>query len=111
VRFTARGTPRFITNCHCRDCRRATAAAFSTWIGYDSADVSWQGPLAIHHSSPTVSRGFCARCGTPLSYSGKQWSRETHLLAGAFDEQDDLVPTEDSFVEEKLPWVKLVGGA
>jgi hypothetical protein len=47
VRFTARGTPRFITNCHCRDCRRATAAAFSTWIGYDSADVSWQGPLAI----------------------------------------------------------------
>ncbi|MFO7324634.1 MAG: GFA family protein [Pseudomonadota bacterium] len=108
VRFTARGRPRFISNCHCLDCRRATGAPFSTWVGFDSEQVSWKGERAIHHSSPTVSRGYCARCGTPLSYSGKQWSKETHLLVGTFDHQEGLVPTVDSFPEERLPWVQLI---
>lgn len=107
VRFAARGTPKFICNCHCADCRRCTAAAFSTWVGFDSTQVAWTGKRSIYHSSPDVSRGYCARCGTPLSYSGKQWSRETHLLIGAFDLQQDLVPTGDSVVEDRLPWVHL----
>ena len=108
VRFAASGSPKFVSNCHCAQCRRATGAAFSTWVGFDTEQVSWQGTRAIHHSSPTVSRGFCAICGTPLSYSGKQWSAETHLLIGTFDDTSELVPTADSFPEERLPWVQLV---
>lgn len=110
VRFEAHGVPRFIVNCHCGDCRKATGAAFSTWVGYDSANVSWTGQRSMYASSPTVQRGFCARCGTPLSYSGKEWIAETHLLAGVFDEQADLVPTGDAYPGEKLDWVALVGG-
>lgn len=108
VRFEARGAPKFIANCHCADCRKATAAPFSTWVGYDSPNVTWTGERSIHASSPTVKRGYCAACGTPLSYSGKKWSAETHLLVGAFDDPAGLVPTGDSFPEEKLPWVPLV---
>ncbi len=108
LRFVAHGTPRFITNCHCRDCRRATGAPFSTWVGFDSRNVSWTGERAIHRSSPDVARGFCGRCGTPMSYSGKQWAAQTHLLIGTFDDQDDLVPTGDTFVAEKLAWVQRV---
>lgn len=108
VRFEARGEPKFVANCHCRDCRRATAAPFSTWVGFDAPNVSWQGQRAIYESSPTVSRGFCAACGTPLSYSGKKWAAETHLLIGCFDEPRELAPKGDVFVEEKLPWVKTI---
>lgn len=107
VRFDALGAPKFIANCHCRDCRRATGAPFSTWVGYKSDKVSWQGERVLHASSPTVQRGFCGRCGTPLSYSGKQWAAETHLLVGTFDDTVDLVPTGDSFPDERLPWVRL----
>lgn len=107
VRFRAAGTPRFVSNCHCADCRKATGAPFSTWVGYLSENVSWQGDRMLFASSPTVSRGFCARCGTPLSYTGKQWSAETHLLIGTFDHPADLVPQGDSFTTEKLPWVHL----
>lgn len=109
VRFEAHGTPRFIANCHCRDCRKATGAAFSTWVGYDSDKVDWLGQRAIFESSPTVKRGYCAACGTPLSYSGKQWAAETHLLIGTFDDPGNLVPSGDSFKAEKLPWVKTRG--
>src|SRR5690606_39750123 len=69
VRYAARGTPKFIPNCLCRDCRRATGAPFSTWVGFDTERVSWEGERAIYRSSPSVSRGYCAQCGTPLSYS------------------------------------------
>jgi hypothetical protein len=110
VRFEARDVPRFIVNCHCADCRKATGAAFSTWVGYDSAKVSWTGQRSLHASSPTVRRGFCAGCGTPLSYSGKEWAAETHFLIGAFDESLDLVPTADAYAGEKLDWVVLIAG-
>lgn len=110
LRFEARGVPRFIVNCHCGDCRKATGAAFSTWVGYDSSDVSWIGQRSIWKSSPDVQRGFCASCGTPLSYSGKQWIAETHLLIGVFDERADLAPTADAYAKEKLEWVGLIAG-
>lgn len=106
VRFEAHGPPRFVSNCHCKDCRKATGAAFSTWVGYDSARVQWQAERAIFESSPSVKRGYCAACGTPLSYSGRQWAAETHLLIGTFDDPGGLEPGEDTFAGERLPWVK-----
>jgi hypothetical protein len=108
VRFEALGPPRFISNCHCGECRRSSGAAFSTWIGYDSGNVTWQGERALHASSPSVKRGFCRTCGTPLSYSGKKWAAETHLLIGTFDMPHALVPTGDAFAAEKLSWTPLV---
>lgn len=108
VRFEARGKPKFVANCHCQDCRRATGAAFSTWIGFDTPNVSWFGERALHERKDMVRRGFCALCGTPLSYSGKQWVAETHLLLGTFDDPTTLTPDEDVNVDEKLPWVQLV---
>lgn len=108
VRFEARGAPKFIANCHCLDCRRASGAAFSTWVGFDTPNVQWRGHRTVHASSPGVQRGFCAICGTPLSYSGKQWAAETHLLIGSFDRNDDLVPDEDVNTGEKLSWVRVL---
>lgn len=108
VRFEARGKPKFVANCHCQDCRRATGAASSTWVGFDTPDVSWFGERTLHERKDMVRRGFCPRCGTPLSYSGKQWATETHLLIGTFDDPLTLTPDEDVNVAEKLPWVHLV---
>jgi hypothetical protein len=108
VRFEAIGPPKFISNCHCQDCRRATAAAFATWVGYESDKVRWHGERALFESSATVKRGFCSTCGTPLSYTGKKWSSETHLLIGTFDKAGELTPAGDAFAGEKLPWTQLM---
>jgi hypothetical protein len=105
TRFDARGAPKFVGNCHCEDCRRATGAAFSTYVGYLDGDVAWSGaPRKIFESSSGVRRGFCGACGTPLSYQGSKWAGETHLFVGAFDEASDLIPTGDVFSKEALPW-------
>lgn len=104
-RFEAKGAPKFIGNCHCEDCRRATAAAFSTYVGYLDDQVRWSGAdRKIFQSSKGVRRGFCGDCGTPLSYQGEKWAGETHLFIGTFDDPRGLTPTSDVFTKEALPW-------
>lgn len=106
VRFTAEGEAKFSARCHCTSCRRATGAEFSTWVGWRDEQVSWSTSEPLFYaSSKGVQRGFCGRCGTPLSYSGKKWPGETHLLIGLFDAPQDFPPHGDAFRDEALPWV------
>lgn len=105
VRFETSGAPKFVANCHCRSCRKATGAAFSTWVGFDNAAVRWTTPApAFYASSDGVRRGHCASCGTPLSYEGEKWAGETHFLIGVFDDPSAFVPRTDVFTEDALPW-------
>ena len=111
VKFETRGTPRFVANCHCANCRRATGAAFSTWVGFTDDQIIWAGERASYASSEGVARGFCKDCGTPLSYQGAKWDGETHILIGAFDQPEDFTPKGDVFTEEALPFSKPPGAA
>ncbi|MEE2567714.1 GFA family protein [Hyphobacterium marinum] len=106
VSFVTEGPPKFVANCHCGDCRKATGAAFSTWVGYRNDQVRWTGERTVFQSSPGVSRGFCAACGSPLTYQGEKWPGETHLLIGAFDQPEAFIPTGHVFADEALPWSK-----
>lgn len=105
VRFETTGDPKFISNCHCRACRKATGAAFSTWVGFAEENARWlkQSP-SFFESSPGVSRGYCAKCGTPLTYAGAKWPGEIHFLIGAFDKPENFEPSGDAFAEDALAW-------
>lgn len=110
VRFEARGAPRFISNCHCESCRRASSAPSVTWAGFADANVSLgEGALAAYASSPGVTRYFCGRCGSPIAFKGERWPGETHLPVCAFDTPQELAPTSDHFESEKLPWAAMLG--
>ena len=105
MRFETQGAPVFVSRCHCRSCRRATGAAFSTWVGFKEDQVRWRGDgPAFYASSPGVQRGFCNACGAPLTYAGDQWPGETHILIGAFDDPSGFVPRKDVFTEDALSW-------
>jgi hypothetical protein len=106
-RFETSGEPRFVANCHCQDCRRATGAAFSTWVGWTEKQVRWttESPASFA-SSPGVERGFCKQCGTPLTYCGSDWPGEVHILIGTYDEPDSFAPSGSVFIDEGLDWAK-----
>ena len=109
VRFSAEGTPKFVGNCHCGDCRKATGAAFSTYVGYLDGAVRWDGDARrLSQSSSGVKRGFCGKCGSPVSYQGHKWAGETHLFIGGFDDPAGLVPTGDVFTSEALSWAPVI---
>lgn len=107
TRFTCKGEPKFVAQCHCVACRRSTGGAFSTWVGWAESEVEYAGAApAIHRSSPGVEREFCASCGTPLAYRGEKWAGETHFLIGTYDDPEAFTPTGHAFVEEGLSWAK-----
>lgn len=110
VTFETRGPPRFISNCHCESCRRASSAPSVTWAGFKDEQVTLIGDgLTAFASSVDVKRFFCGTCGSPMAFRGEKWSGETHIPVCAFDAPEDLAPTGDHFEEEKLPWAGLLG--
>jgi hypothetical protein len=54
-----------------------------------------------------VTRSFCGRCGTPLTYEGARWPGEVHVLVGSLDRPEDFPPTGNAFAEERLHWLHL----
>jgi hypothetical protein len=106
VRYTAAGAPKWIANCHCASCRRATGAPFTTYAGFAAKRFAWTaGAPARFPSSPGVIRSFCGRCGSPLTYEGARWPGEVHVLVGSMDRPQDFAPGGEVFVEERLPWL------
>ncbi len=112
VRFETRGEPRFVSNCHCESCRRASSAPSVTWAGFSDDQVRFSGETMIAYaSSPGATRSFCGRCGSPLAFKGDRWPGEIHLTVCALDDAASMPPQSDHFENEKLPWSALLGAA
>lgn len=108
IRFSADGPAKWTSYCHCRSCRRHTGAPVAAYAGFQASRVVFTGATpSTFESSPGVRRGFCARCGSTLSYQGERWPREIHLHVGAFDDPESLAPAGHAFAEERLSWLQL----
>ena len=69
VRYRAARAPSEPHLCHCRMCQKAAGNYFMPLGGVAHEDFAiTRGAISYFHSSDIVRRGFCARCGTPLTY-------------------------------------------
>src|SRR5712691_11632636 len=69
IAFSYEGAPNWTLDCHCESCRRATSSPRATWTSVPrNAFRFTAGTPTYFASSPGVRRGFCARCGSPLTY-------------------------------------------
>lgn len=111
VRFTATGEPLFVVLCHCESCRRSTGGAVVAWCGFRREDVAFAGATPTYYtSSPGVRRGFCARCGTSLTFESMRWPDDVHLMVGNFDAPESFTPQCHVFAAERLPWLRFADG-
>ena len=111
VRFRLTGAPFNIDYCHCTSCRRHTGAPVSVFLDCKSGLVEFtQGAPTLYESSPGVRRGFCARCGSTLTYETDALPDEIHIHVGAMDQPEDFAPLgRPSYAEERLPWFHIAG--
>lgn len=80
----------------------------SAFAGHERARVRFtKGQLATFASSAGVLRGFCAACGSTLTYEGDRWPTEMHFHVGAFDTPEAFAPDGEAFAEERLHWLHL----
>jgi hypothetical protein len=109
VRFSIQGTPKFVANCHCNECRKSTGAAFTTWVGMKTKQFTWdKGAPKTFESSSEIVRNFCGDCGTPLTFESWKYIDEVHILIGAFDEANYFTPTGSAYNDEGLDWVRAI---
>lgn len=105
VRFRARGALE-ASVCHCRMCQKAFGAYYAPLVSVEAAGFEWtRGAPRRFASSNLVRRGFCADCGTPLTYESPQGLA---IAAGAFDTPDRLPPVIQYGAEAALPFVGAV---
>lgn len=110
VRYRVSGPPRSSSVCHCRSCRLATGAPAVAWIVFDRRQFEWlQGQPATRHSSPRVTRGFCARCGTPITYRNDDEPGIVELTTATLDHPELFPPTHEIWLEHKLAWQPVNG--
>ena len=62
-----------------------------------------RGAPALYRSSEIAERGFCAACGTPLTYR-LLGHDGINVTIGSLDRPADIAPTEQFGVESVLPW-------
>ena len=102
VRFALAADPAPATICHCRICQKATGNFFAPLAGARRADLTWtRGAPAFFASSDIVERGFCANCGTPLTFAYVDGDA-IELAVGAFDRPEALRVVEQIWTSARL---------
>jgi hypothetical protein len=106
IRFDTGSEVLWVGICHCSSCRRATGGALVTAVGFPRIHMSFSGKKpSTYMSSPGVLRSFCSKCGTSIAYQSEQWPEDIHMMVGAFDEPERLVPEFHIFTENRLHWI------
>jgi hypothetical protein len=91
--------------CHCRMCQRAFGNFFAALVGVKRSDLNWnKQPPTVFHSSSIIKRGFCAKCGTPLSYANDE-SENLSVSIGSLDDPTLVEPKSQYGAEGRLPYI------
>jgi hypothetical protein len=93
------------TFCHCESCRRAQGAHAIAWLTVPAASVAYGAERPHEYqSSPGVHRGFCAHCGTPLTYRNDTRAAEIDLTLATLDRAGEFAPSDHIWMEDALAW-------
>ncbi|MFT4253969.1 MAG: GFA family protein [Caulobacter sp.] len=104
VRFRVEGEPGRASICHCRMCQKAFSGPFGALVTVEVANLAWtRGERSVFQTSDAIKRGFCAACGSPLTF---EWSAEKiDLAVFAFDDPSAVAPVVQLAVETRPAWV------
>ena len=102
VRFEARPGKREGYYCHCRMCQLAVGNTRAAFINLCKDQVTWTVSAPTYYASSKIARrGFCANCGTPLSFEFLD-SESMDLTVGGFDDLAAITPTMHFTIESRV---------
>jgi len=110
VRFESSADPHHISYCHCADCRRASGAPVSAFVGFMAEAVTFSGEEPRVFANGPVTRSFCGTCGSPLAYFDERIGDQIFFVLGAMDAPERYKPTLHAYVREQLPYLHMPDG-
>jgi len=105
VRFRIHGALGRPSICHCRMCQKAFGGFFGPLVTIKGETEWTRGEPSYFQSSVNISRGFCAACGTPLTY---KHPGGLEIAIGAFDDRSDLAPQIQVNFAARNSWVTTI---
>ena len=101
VRYEVKTDHRDGYYCHCRMCQLAVGNTRAAFFNVKKTELRWLSEPAYYASSKIARRGFCANCGTPLSFDYLDGER-VDLTVGSLDDPSALKPTTHFSVETRI---------
>jgi hypothetical protein len=106
VRYQLEAAPKATSICHCRMCQKASGGPFMAFGGTRSGRLVWtRGAPKVFASSDIAERGFCAQCGTPLTYRGLG-NEHVSVTLCSLDDPEAVEPAVQIGVESRLRWLE-----
>ena len=110
VRYTFSGPISGANICHCRMCQKAGGAPFMAFAGGPVSSLRFtSGQPTYFASSDIATRGFCAACGTPLTYFLHGRDRVVVTIA-SLDKPNSVAPEIQFGIESALYWFPQLAG-
>jgi len=96
----------YINNCHCHECRKASGAAFGSFLQIGKNNFKWvkgEEHIQVYEEAPDLIRSFCKICGSCIPII---FPKMNHVAvpAGTLDDDPGLEPIKNIFTGSKAPW-------
>ncbi|HHZ66377.1 MAG TPA: aldehyde-activating protein [Alphaproteobacteria bacterium] len=109
IRYSCASKPRYMGNCHCRDCQQATGGAFFAAVVVKASDFSILSGEPSWFEKPAdrghiMRRAFCSDCGSPLFIVNESNTNARALYAGSLDDPSWYEPSRNIYVASAQPW-------
>jgi hypothetical protein len=107
VRYRAIGPVHHASICNCRMCQKALGNLVAPFVSFEGAVEFTRGKPTYFRSSEPVRRGFCNKCGTPLTYEWKD--DRVSITLGSLDHPNAVIPHAEFARDNRHPIFKDYG--
>jgi hypothetical protein len=96
--------------CHCSNCQRQTASAFSVIVGVPSNALAVESSSLASFKTPSegyqsiTERRFCSACGSPIVSIIESMPAVAFLKAGTIDDISWFEPAAEIWTRSAQPW-------
>ena len=107
VRYAINGEPTASGACHCLSCRKAASAPSLPFLTIAASSLAiLHGAMATYRSAPLVTRSFCGRCGSPLTYANAAAPGEIDVMTCSLDDPDAFPPRFNVWLDHAPAWLR-----
>ncbi|MGK0171547.1 MAG: hypothetical protein ACI9W2_003277 [Gammaproteobacteria bacterium] len=114
VTYSANEAPVLTLACHCKDCQKLSATAYSVTVLFREEAFSIEGELRAYESFADSGKRkigyFCPRCGSRIYNLDPDAPKLVRLKPGTLDNTEIPEPQAHVWTSRKQPWVKIPAG-
>jgi hypothetical protein len=112
ITYECDAEPLITAICHCTDCQRASASAFSVVVGVPRDELTIHGEMKMYETvgedrGAEAHRYFCGKCGSPIISVLADADDVAWIKAGTLDDASWLEPELEAWTDSAQPWARL----